>query len=289
MRLIATDMDGTLLNSNHQMSAKNKEAIQMLQEKGIEVIAATGRSFFEAVEPVKQAGLTLPYICMNGAEVRNETGDIIATTHLRSEDINDVMGILNKHDIYFDLFIHDYIYALNVERQIAMFIDVGLGNEQIVPEKAIRKTVYDRLKQGHIKEIENYESVLQKHQASVYKILGICSNDKQFELATQELGVSPNLAISSSGKGVIEVNHAAAQKGIALEKYSARLGIQMKDVMVIGDNYNDVSMMERAGRSVAMGNAPEAIKQVCSHETTSCEEDGFALAVEAILSQINGQ
>src|SRR5690625_2027802 len=283
MQLVATDMDGTLLNANHEISKRNKQTIQNLQERGIEVIAATGRNFPEAMAPVKQAGLSLPAICINGAEVRNEKGDIIATTHLLPEDIDQAMATLAKYDIYFDLYIQDNIYALSAEKQIDMFMQVGQSAKQIVPTEAIRESIMERIGKGIIKEVDTYDTVLDKHKGAVCKILGICHSDEQFELATKELQQSPQVAISSSGKGVIEINHTAAQKGIALEQYAALKGIDMKEVMVIGDNYNDVSMMERSGISVAMENAPDDIKAVCSHETASSDADGFTLAIETIL------
>jgi len=283
MRLVATDMDGTLLNANHEISEKNKQTIQNLQARGIEVIAATGRNFPEAMAPVRQAGLSLPAICINGAEVRNEKGEIIAATHLLPDDIDKAMITLAKYDIYFDLYIQDNIYALSAEKQIDMFMQVGQSAKQIVPTEAIRESIMERIGKGIIKEVDTYDTVLDKHKGAVSKILGICHSDEQFELATKELQQSPQVAISSSGKGVIEINHTAAQKGIALEKYAALKGIDMKEVMVIGDNYNDVSMMERAGISVAMENAPDDIKAVCSHETASSDADGFTLAIETIL------
>jgi len=283
MRLVATDMDGTLLNANHEISEKNKQTIQNLQARGIEVIAATGRNFPEAMAPVRQAGLSLPAICINGAEVRNEKGEIIAATHLLPDDIDKAMITLAKYDIYFDLYIQDNIYALSAEKQIDMFMQVGQSAKQIVPTEAIRESIMERIGKGIIKEVDTYDTVLDKHKGAVSKILGICHSDEQFELATKELQQSPQVAISSSGKGVIEINHTAAQKGIALEKYAALKGIDMKEVMVIGDNYNDVSMMERAGISVAMENAPVDIKAVCSHETASSDADGFTLAIETIL------
>ena len=283
MRLVATDMDGTLLNANHEISEKNKQTIQNLQARGIEVIAATGRNFPEAMAPVRQAGLSLPSICINGAEVRNAKGEIIAATHLLPEDIDQAMTTLAKYDIYFDLYIQDNIYALSAEKQIDMFMQVGQSAKQVVPTEAIRESIMERIGKGIIKEVDTYDTILDKHKATVSKILGICHSDEQFERATKELQQSPQVAISSSGKGVIEINHTAAQKGIALEKYAALKGIDMKEVLVIGDNYNDISMMERAGISVAMENAPDNIKAVCSHETASSDADGFALAIEAIL------
>lgn len=283
MRLVATDMDGTLLNARHEISNRNKQAVLDMQAKGIDVIVATGRSFPEAYIPVKRAGLTLPYICINGAEIRNESKQVIGSTHLLPKDISRAMATLNKYEVYFDLFIDEYVYVLSIEKQIDMFIKIGSSAEQSVPEDTIRQTVYSRVEQGFIREVGSYDSILQEHGETVYKMLGICTDDRQFKQATRELEAFEQLAISSSGKGIIEITHVNAQKGIALEKYATSKGIDMRDVMVIGDNYNDISMMEKAGISVAMENAPDDIKAICTHETSTSEKDGFAQAIETIL------
>ena len=89
----------------------------------------------------------------------------------------------------------------------------------------------------------------------IYKIFGTSFN-RHLDNAREALKSLPGLAVSSSGAGNLEITNINAQKGIAVEQYAKSKGISMENVMVIGDNYNDLSMMERAGRSVAMGNAP---------------------------------
>lgn len=198
-------------------------------------------------------------------------------------DVKQAIDILRKHNIYFDLFIDKYVFVEDVEKQIDMFIQVGKSANQHPPEELIRNAVFDRVNKGFIRQVRSYQSIISQYESHIYKILGICSNEKDFITVSRELERCSGLAISSSGQGFIEVTNINAQKGIALERYAKGLGIQMKDVMVIGDSYNDISMMERAGCSVAMENAPKEVRDICTHITLSSENDGFAEAVNKIL------
>jgi len=141
----------------------------------------------------------------------------------------------------------------------------------------------DRVEQGYIRQVDSYNELINQRGNEIYKVFGTSFNRTNLDKARQELQLLPGLAISSSGAGNLEITDINAQKGIAVETYAKSKGISMKDVMVIGDNYNDLSMMVRAGHSVAMGNAPAAIKVACTEITTTNEHDGVGLAIEAIL------
>ena len=119
--------------------------------------------------------------------------------------------------------------------------------------------------------------------AEVRDEFGTSCNKLHLENARKALQLLPGLAISSSGAGNLEITNINAQKGIAVEQHAKRKGISMDNVMVIGDSYNDLSMIERAGRSVAMGNAPAEVKAACTNVTTTNANDGVGLAIEAIL------
>ena len=103
------------------------------------------------------------------------------------------------------------------------------------------------------------------------KILAFDSDLGKIDLVGQELAQSPNLAVSSSSRGNLEITHSDAQKGIALSTIAKQLGIDLKDVMALGDNLNDVSMLERVGYSVAMDNAAPEVKTVAKYVTDSNE------------------
>ena len=129
----------------------------------------------------------------------------------------------------------------------------------------------------------HYDELINQRGSEIYKVFGTSFNRLNLDNARKALQLLPGLAISSSGAGNLEITNMNAQKGIAVEKYAKSKGISMANVMVIGDSYNDLSMMERAGRSVAMGNAPAEIKAACTEITTTNEHDGVGLAIEAIL------
>lgn len=140
-----------------------------------------------------------------------------------------------------------------------------------------------RVEQGTLQEVDSFDDLIQQRGNEIYKIFGTSLHRQHLDNARNILHTLPGLAVSSSGAGNLEITHALAQKGIAVEQYAKSKGVSMESVMVIGDNYNDLSMMKRAGRSVAMGNAPAEIKAACTVTTTSNAHDGVGLAIEAIL------
>lgn len=284
IRLIAIDMDGTILSPDHSISERNKQAILKAQESGIEILIATGRSFSEAHLPVSNAGLTTNYICLNGAEIRDSEKNPLSTTPLAKEDIKQITSILDEEGIHYELFLEDNIYTVDVNRQIDMFVQAAHSLGQTPPVEAIRKEVMSRVEKGYIREVASYDEIIKKYPHQIYKIFGTAFNNNEGLLrARKALRQMHRLAITSSGEHNVEINHINAQKGIALRKYATDKGIPMESVMAIGDSFNDLSMLKIAGRSVAMENAPDEIKEACSYTTTSNEADGVGLAIEAIL------
>jgi len=283
IRLIAIDMDGTILSPDHSISTRNTQSILAAQSNGIEVIIATGRGFSEAYGPVRDSGLNLSYICLNGAEIRDAFGELISATHIVENDITKITAILDTHKIDYQLYIDTLIYINSIEDQIDTFIQLAEAANQIPVIDKIRQEVMDRVDQGYIRQVDSYNELINQRGNEIYKVFGTSFNRTNLDKARQELQLVPGLAISSSGAGNLEITDINAQKGIAVETYAKSKGISMEDVMVIGDSYNDLSMMVRAGHSVAMGNAPAAIKVACTEITTTNEHDGVGLAIEAIL------
>jgi len=285
IRLIAIDMDGTILSPDHSISTRNKQAILAAQLNGIEVVIATGRGFSEAYGPVRDSGLNLSYICLNGAEIRDAFGELISATHIVENDITKITSILDTHTIDYQLYIDTLIYINSIEDQIDTFIQLAEAANQIPVVDKIRQEVMDRVEQGYIRQVDSYKELINQRGSEIYKVFGTSFNRLNLDKARKALQLLPGLAISSSGAGNLEITDINAQKGIAVETYAKSKGISMENVMVIGDSYNDLSMMVRAGRAVAMGNAPAAIKAACTEITTTNEHDGVGLAIEAILQR----
>ena len=284
IRLIAIDMDGTLLNPDHVVSERNKQAILAAQAKGIEVMIATGRGYYEALKPLEDVGLNPAFICLNGAEVKTNEGETVSGIYLSEDDIPEIRAILEKHIIDYQIFIENHVYTLDPEEHVEIFVQLAGDTGQTPDIEEIRSAINLSVEEGYIQQVDSFDTLLENKKSRVYKIFGAAQNREALDIARAALEKIPSIAVSSSGAGNIEVTHVNAQKGIALEAYAKIREIPMENVMAIGDNYNDLSMLKRAGRSVAMGSAPAEIKAVCTHETESNANDGVALAIEALLN-----
>lgn len=285
IKLIALDMDGTVLNSDHMITEQNKAAIIAAQERGIEVMISTGRGYPDGVLLAQEAGLELAFSCMNGAELRDKFGNVIEKSPLLLKDIAPIMAILEEEAVPFDLYVDDLIYTRNIDGQIAMFIEFSKAVNNMDPE-IVREKIQSYVEEGLVREVDSFDEVLADSLATVYKVLALTTDLEKLAIARQRLTEVPNITVSSSGLGNLEITSVHGQKGIALERYAKLKGITMEQTMAIGDNFNDVSMMQKAGISVAMGNAPEEIKALCDRVTATNEESGVALAIEKVLAEI---
>ncbi|AVQ36975.1 Cof-type HAD-IIB family hydrolase [Staphylococcus kloosii] len=287
IKLIATDMDGTLLNAAHEISEENIQAIEYAQSQGITVVIATGRAFYEANTPIAQTDLKLPYICLNGAEVRDESFNISSTSNLNRELIDRITDVLNRESIYYQIYTNIGIYTENPQRDLDIYIDIAERAGQQADVEKIKAGIQKRIDNGTLKVVDNYDKIKDTPGEIVMKILAFDSDLEKIDRVSEELAQSGSLAVSSSSRGNIEITHADAQKGIALQTIADRLKVDMSDVMAIGDNLNDVSMLERAGYSVAMANATDEVKATAKFETESNENSGVGKAIMKLLKEYN--
>lgn len=279
IRLIATDMDGTLLNSSHEISQENIDAIKYAQSKGITVAIATGRAFYEAHGPVKAAGLKMPYICLNGAEVRDEARNIIYTSRLMSQQIQRIRNILNKYDIFYQVYTNFGIYTEDKEKDLEIFLDIirrGGGNPDV---EKIRLGVEQRIKNGTLKVVDSYDTIYNRDGEIVMKLLAYSPNLELVDKAIAELKEYHSLAISSSSRGNIEITHNNAQKGVAVCELAERLKVSMDEVMTLGDNLNDISMLERSKYAIGMANGADEVKAIATDITETNDNSGVGKAI----------
>ncbi|MGY3718277.1 Cof-type HAD-IIB family hydrolase [Sutcliffiella cohnii] len=285
IKCIAIDMDGTLLNQNHVVSKQNADAIKLAQQKGIEVVIATGRSYKEASPVLKEAGIETPIICVNGAEVRSVTGEVQYYTPLHNEEVKKVVTVLNKHDIYFEMYTQEGTYSNDYDKALATIIDIFASANRTQAYEEVVEAAKERFTEGNIQIIDSYEGLLESDDTIVYKLLAFSLDSNNLENARNELKSMEKIAVSASGKENIEITSVEAQKGIALTSFTAERNISMADAMAIGDNFNDISMLERAGHSVAMGNAPDEVKNAAKSVTDTNINSGVAKAILNAISE----
>ncbi|OHS35533.1 Cof-type HAD-IIB family hydrolase [Staphylococcus sp. HMSC62A08] len=287
IKLIATDMDGTLLNAAHEITPENQAAIKFAQEHGITVVIATGRAFYEANTPVAETDLKVPYICLNGAEVRDETFNIMSTSHLNHSLVNKITTTLKKEDIYYQVYTNRGIYTEDPQRDLEIYIDIAERAGQKADVEKIKNSIQKRIDNGTLKIVDNYDKIEEIPGELIMKILAFDSDLGKIDIVGQELAKSPNLAVSTSSRGNLEITHSDAQKGIALATIAKQLGIDLENVMALGDNLNDISMLERVGYPVAMDNAAPEVKAVAKYVTDSNENSGVGKAIMKFLKDEN--
>lgn len=286
IKTIATDMDGTLLNKVQKVSKENKDAIEAAQRQGIEVIVATGRSYEEARIALDEAKLDLPIIAANGAAVYTQDGQIVASNPMSSEVGLEMIELLEKENLYFEVYTSNGVYSKNYEASVAVLVDIILtANPDLDPLKVTARA-HERLKMGLVNTITDYRELFTMPSVVIHKMLVFSNDLTALGQVAGKIKRIKGLAVSSSGRENLEISSEAAQKGNALMIYLANKGESMKDAMAIGDNYNDVSMFERVGRSVAMGNAPLEIQRLCHFVTAKNDEHGVAKAIHEVLKEV---
>jgi Cof subfamily protein (haloacid dehalogenase superfamily) len=283
IKCIATDMDGTLLNSRQKISEENKQAILKAQAQGIEVVVATGRSYQEARFVLKEAELNCPVIGVNGAEVRSIEGEVISATPIDKSSARMAAEKLTEKDIYFEVYTDKGTFTTDFQKAVSTLVDIVVSANPEVDREKIAAAAEVRVSEGLVYEIEDYEQLFTNPDHQIYKLLAFSVDSDRRQAAARSLEELANLTISSSGFDNIEITHKQAQKGIALEQFVHSRGIELSETMAIGDNYNDISMLERVGRAVAMGNAGFEIKSMCDVITDTNDENGVGKAILEVL------
>jgi Cof subfamily protein (haloacid dehalogenase superfamily) len=283
IKCIATDMDGTLLNSAARITDENKAAIVKAREKGVEVVVATGRSYDEAMFVLKEAGLQLPAICVNGAEVRSADGEVVVTNPMTKAQAREAARILAEKEIYFEVYTSQGTYTDDRDKGITVIVDIFSSANPEAPVDVILKGAEERFEKKLVHVVDSYDKLFEDDEHEIYKFLAFSFDDGKQAEGREALSVIEGLALSSSGHSNIEITSEKAQKGIALEAFVKERGLEMAETMAIGDNENDLSMLTRAGRAVAMGNASFAIKAECDVVTSTNDESGVGKAILEVL------
>lgn len=285
IKLIASDMDGTLLDAHMSISTANTEAIRMANELGIEFMVATGRNAQEARAALDEAGIDCAMITLNGAQVFDKSGKSLFTVPIPSPQAMTVMDILDANGIYYEVATNQGLYSESQPKRIESFASSIATHMPHLTYKMAIAMASANLELLHITYVDSIRELLLDEKLEVLKI--ICFHTEGPRIlgpVGKEISNLGELAVTSSGQNNLEVNHKNAQKGIAVAQVAHERGITLDEVMTIGDNFNDVSMLQNAGVSFAMGNAEIEVKDYAKYLTDTNLESGVG---KAILRAIN--
>ncbi|MGX7173936.1 Cof-type HAD-IIB family hydrolase [Enterococcus ratti] len=286
IKLIASDMDGTLLDAHMSISSENAKAIRLANEAGIEFMVATGRNYQEARAALDEVGINCAMITLNGAQVFDKTGNSLFTVPIPTIQIMTILDILDENNIYYEVSTNQGLYSESQAKRIESFASMIGDHLPHLTYKMAIAMASANLELLHINYVENIRELLQDKTLEVLKV--ICFHIEGPRIlgpvskAISQLG---NLAVTSSGQNNIEVNHKNAQKGIAMAQIAHDRGISLENVMAIGDNFNDISMLQAAGVSFAMGNAEIEIKEHAKYITDTNLESGVGKAILRAISE----
>jgi Cof subfamily protein (haloacid dehalogenase superfamily) len=277
IRLLALDIDGTLTDPNFQVSARNIAALRAAHAAGIEIILATGRRHDYAMPIARELGFPVCLISSNGALIRSSTGDTFFTDRLPAKTALELIQYM--HD-----FRGNAVLTFDRAKNVP-------GNDSLVLESAdeLNKTVsrWLEVNRPYIKFISPLEDALTEDPLQAM----YCGRVGLMEVLQQRLSEAPFLdkitvmrtQYDHRDLCILDILNRECSKGHALRRWAEHRGIPREQIMAVGDNHNDVEMLEFAGLAVVMGNASQELKQNGWKVTGSNSESGVAQAVEEIL------
>ena len=288
IKLIASDMDGTLLNHNHKIPKENVKLINFAKNQGIEFVVATGRAYYEALPALNEENIYCDVISFNGGIVYDKNGNIISITPMLPKDLYYTIEILKSFDISYQLYTKNTIYTTSIETDINAYIDLIRSNGYEPDVEHLRAEAQQKLEVGYITEVENIELYLNEKENPPIKIIAISNDISKLENAAKLLSENTSISVTSSGANNIEIMHKNATKGTALKEIAKIYGINLENAVAIGDNLNDQAMLDIVGYSVAMKNGNIKLKEQAKYVTEKTNsEGGVADTIFKLIEQNN--
>lgn len=265
IKALILDIDGTIAGQSNQVTDKVKNAIKEVQNRGIKVGLATGRMYCSALRFHHDIGANLPIISYNGAWIQNpQNSEMLLHSPVDKEKAQDLYHYLKAQQ------------KINNSIEIHFYFD-----DQLYVEKITEKTDFYIERSGiTVNKVDDLSSLLHQNPTKVL------ASSPDYDLISQMLNELKNryedheLYLTQSNPIYLEATQANVNKGTAVKYLVEKiLGFTAEEIMTMGDNFNDSSMLEYAGFSVAMGNAPEEVKVITSFVTSHVENDGVAEAI----------
>lgn len=286
IKLLALDLDGTVLDSRGQIQPENKQAIRAAEDAGVLVTIATGRRFRDARHVGQKLELNAPLITHNGALLKfADSLETVKASLLDTDAAREIVRAGSK-------FGGDALVSADPHGKGTMLYD-RVSHDNIPLQKYIRwaETMHGDEASEAVHHVLSLEDAIADHEVIHISFSGLCdAMDELQKMLRGELGDSVTLLATVYPEldfTLLDILPPNASKGIGVETLATINGISQSDVMVIGDNYNDLEMLEFAGTPVVMGNAdPDLRSRAGFHSTESNNEHGVARAIERFILNV---
>ena len=260
IKMVATDIDGTILKWSFQFSPEVKKCIKELDENGIKVVLVTGRMHSSAVPVAQELGLHTPIVSYQGGLIKDANGKTLYQKDLRPDYAKKIIKWARKNNVHLNLYLDDKLYVEKDNDFVKRYTD----------GKFVTYTVC------------SFDDLVIKN---VNKLLAIDYNDasRVTGWVTELQKKYPELYIVKSTPYFCEIGSPDAKKSNGVKFLAERWGIKQDEILTIGDQDNDIELLKAGGVRVAMGNATPELKACADYITETVENDGFVKTMEKFI------
>ena len=261
-KLIAMDLDDTLLNDDGCISEENKTAIKRAEAAGLKIVVASGRSYASSKHYVKELGLSGLTVSLNGACVHDAAnGTMVAGFPIEKEIIKDLLRDIEPFDVHINLSSGEKVFCQGPSEYARLYSQMN------------------RIEMNYVESLAELSETV-----SVGKLLMSDKHEKLDSIRDiLQIKYGTRLNIAFSKPYLLEVTDLQASKGAAVLRVAEMCGIKPHEIMAIGDGENDLTMIKSAGMGVAMGNAKEKVRKEADFVTLTNNENGVAYAINQYI------
>lgn len=272
-KMICIDVDGTLMGHKRVISEESKRVLRDAHKNGTEIVITTGRPYNNAANISKKIGIEAPVIAANGAIIRDKyTDKIIYECPFSEEVCRSLIEKIKSHKVIAQFYTTDKIFCNTF---------IGMVFDKIFTTRGAEKEFMMKVK--WIKSYKNLLKVLLSNSSKILKCVVIEANKEKLRLFREDILQIEDLDCFRSGGRALEIISKDVSKGNAVKRLASYLGYSRDEIICIGDNENDISMIEFAGLGVAMGNAIEEVKEIADYVTDTNVNDGVAKVVKKFI------
>lgn len=269
-KMLCVDMDGTCLDDNKEISEENLKAFKKAAERGVKVVVCTGRLYTSANIYAELIGLKVPVIASNGAYIREKDNDkVIFKAPLLYENCIKVLQVIRKYDIYPHFQSTDAVFY---ERLIYSSKIYNEANNTLPDDKKVKIT-----------KVTNWEDTLKKEENNILKSIAMDKDIEKINRLREEMKNIKGIEVVQSKYDNVEIMREGISKGSAVAVLSKFYNIEKEEIICIGDNDNDISMIKYAGLGVAMENGEDSLKKEADYITASNNNSGVAKVIEKFI------
>lgn len=263
IKLIATDIDGTILKYNFEFNKEVKDCISKLSADGVKVVLVTGRMHSATDYIAEELGLETPIVSYQGGLIKHED-EILYEKNLCPKKAREIINWAKKNDVHLNLYMNDELY---VEKD----------------DEVIRRYTGERNAGFIVKSFDDVEL----HRINKMLAIDFVDQDKVTMWKEYLEATFDDISVVKSTPYFCEICHPEATKGHAVNFLKEYYQLKREEIMTIGDQNNDIDLLKSGGIKVAMGNATEELKAVADYVTDTVKNNGFVSAVEKFVGGHN--